>query len=634
MLAVVYFVAAVAARAQSAPAPVEVRVPDPDVGIESLDKRRQAQLATRDRLGVDSDFSDFRFADRLPESGITFRNLVTEDNKKDFKATHYDHGNGVTVADVDGDDRLDVYFVTQIGSNELWRNLGDGRFENVTAKAGVGVADRISIAASFADYDNDGDADLFVSTVRMGNLLFRNDGRGVFDDVSAAAGVAHEGHSSGAAFLDYDNDGWLDLLVSNVGVYTTGERGPGGYYVGFEDAFSGHLFPERTETSILYRNLGDGRFADVSRTVGLVDGGWNGDVAFADLDEDRFPEVYLPNMQGDDRYWANVASDAGRRFEDRTAATFPRSPWGAMGVKFFDFDNDGRSELYVTDMHSDMSREVGPEEETFKSVMMWTDEHLQGGADNIFGNAFWINRGEGRFTEASDALGVENYWPWGFSAADLNADGYVDLFVASSMSFPFRYGINSVFLNVAGKRFVPAEFLLGVEPRRDGRTTIPWFDLDCSGADREHHQCAGREGSIRLIGTLGTRSSAIFDLDDDGDLDVVTNEFFAEPQVLISDLAGRRAVSFVKVRLAGTRSNRDGLGARVIVRAGEDVYTRYHDGKSGYLSQSSLPMYFGLGDHEKIDSIEVRWPSGVDQTLTEGLGINRLIEIEEPASSP
>ena len=184
-------------------------------------------------------------------------------------ASQYDRGNGLAIADVDGDGRYDIYFVTQLGSNELWRNQGDGRFENITATAGVAVEQRISVTASFADTDNDGNADLFVSTVRGGNLLFENDGTGKFTDISKTAGVDYVGHSSGAVFFDYNRDGLLNLFVTNVGVYTKNEIGPDGAYRGMQDAFSGHLKPNRTEVSNLYRNLGENRFEEVSYGVEL-----------------------------------------------------------------------------------------------------------------------------------------------------------------------------------------------------------------------------------------------------------------------------------------------------------------------------------------------------------------------------
>ena len=145
---------------------------------------------------------------------------------------HYDHGNGIAVADVDGDSRPDLYLTSQLGGNELWRNLGGGRFEDITEKAGVGLSDRIGVTASFADYDNDGDPDLFVTSVRTGNALFENDGEGRFADVTEKAGLAYSGHSSGAVFFDFDNDGLLDLFVTNIGVYTIDQKGRGDFHRG------------------------------------------------------------------------------------------------------------------------------------------------------------------------------------------------------------------------------------------------------------------------------------------------------------------------------------------------------------------------------------------------------------------
>jgi hypothetical protein len=230
-------------------------------------------------------------------------------------------------------------------------------------------------------------------------------------------------------------------------------------------------------------------------------------------------------------------------------------------------------------------------------------------------------------------MGVENYWPWGPSVGDINADGWDDIFITAGMSFPYRYGINSMLLNNRGEKFLDAEFLLGIEPRRDGRTNTPWYSIDCSlqGLDRLNRDvCKGQSGQIMVRSTISSRSAVIFDLDNDGDLDIVTNDFNSEPQVLISDLAQVKQIHWVKVVPIGTSSNRDGLGATVRVHAGGQVYAKYNDGKSGYLSQSVLPLYFGLGDATKIDRIEVEWPSGRKQVLTDGLTVNTTLRITEP----
>ncbi len=623
-LLVVAALVAMGAWATAAPGQrKEVRVPTDDIGTGGLAARKTAQEKTAREFAV---FHDFRFTDRQPESGITFLHRITDDSGKHYKPNHYDHGNGLAVADVDGDGLLDIYFVNQLGGNELWKNLGKGVFVNITESAGVALKDRVSVTASFADIDNDGDPDLYVTTVRGGNVLFENDGKGHFRDISKPSGLDYAGHSSGAVFFDYDNDGLLDLFLVNVGVYTTEERGRGGYFVGFADAFSGHLKPERTEKSRLFKNAGHNRFVDVSDQVALPYTGWSGDATFTDFDGDGYPDLYVLNMQGDDHYLEN---QKGKKFVDRTEEHFPKTPWGAMGVKFFDYDNDGRMDLLVTDMHSDMTEEIGPEREHLKSRMQWTDQFLQGGANNVFGNVLYRNLGGGRFEEVSDRLNLENYWPWGPSVGDFNADGWEDVFIASSMSFPFRYGINSLLLNDRGERFRDAEFLLGVEPRRGGRTATPWFDVDCATEGKGRPVCRGETGPITVLGTLGTRAAAVFDLDNDGDLDIVTNEFNASPQVLISDLAARRKIHWVTVSLNGTVSNRNGLGATVRVSSGGRVFTKYNDGKSGYLSQSVIPLYFGLGDATAVERIEVQWPSGRRSMLAPGAAINRTVTITE-----
>jgi enediyne biosynthesis protein E4 len=594
--------------------------------VTTLNARARARRASVDRFKV---VYDFQFTDRVKESGITFVHRVVDDAGIAYKPVHYDHGNGIAVADVDGDGLSDIYFTNQIGGNQLWKNLGGGRFADITKDAGVALAERISVTASFADVDNDGDEDLFVTTVRGGNVLFENDGRGRFHDVSKAAGVDYVGHSSGAVFFDFDHDGLLDLYVCNVGHYTADERGRGGAFVGLADGFDGHLHADRSETAILYKNLGGLRFRDVTKATGLGDAGWSGDASVADLNDDGFPDLYTLNMQGSNHYFQN---QGGKSFADRTPQVFPRTPWGAMGIKFFDYDNDGRPDLLVTDMHSDMSLTVGPEREKFKSRMAWTTEYLQGdGTKFIFGNAFFHNTGTLKMEEISDRVGLENYWPWGPSVGDLNADGWQDVFIASSMDYPHRYGINSLLINNRGETFLDSEFILGIEPRRGGRTHTPWFDVDCSlPVSAAIPPCKGRSGKITVMAPLGTRSSVMFDIDQDGDLDLVTNDFNSEPQVLVSNLAQRRSVHWLGVALAGTASNRDALGARVRVSVGGRVLTQWHDGKSGYLSQSALPLYFGLGEATTIQSVEIVWPSGRTQVLISGLTPNTTLRVTEP----
>ncbi len=603
-----------------------------------LEPRKQAQIAAAGSIGA---FHDFKFVDRVAESGITYRHAIVDDSGKDDKAVHYDHGTALAVADVDADGRPDLFFVNQLGRSELWRNLGPGepggpvRFEDMTAASGITVPNRVAVGASFADIDNDGDADLLITSVREGNLLFLNDGKGHFQDVSATSGLASTAHGAGAVFFDYDRDGLLDVFICNVGMYSSYVKGRGGYYIGFVDAFGGHLKPERAEASRLYHNEGRAVFRDVSAAEGLDAKGWSGDAGFFDQNDDGFPDLYVLNMQGADLFFRNKA---GKGFENTGRKVFPKTSWGTMGLQIFDFDGDGRLDLFTTDMHGDMSvPAVAPEHEKDKIApdQMYPPDFLATDAPLVYGNAAWRNTGghaKAAFEEVSDAIGFETFWPWGLSVGDLNADGDPDVFITAGMGYPFRYGINSVLLNDGGKHFADAEFILGVEPRRDGRTTVPFFDLDCgpTGADRDHKLCAkGSPGHNVVWAARSSRSSAMVDLDGDGDLDVVTQEFNDRPQILLSDLSARHPVHAVQIALTGTKSNRSGLGAVVAVTAGGKRRIQLNDGKSGYLGQSVLPLYFGLGDATTVDRVEVQWPSGRKQILKSPVITAGRIQIAE-----
>jgi hypothetical protein len=183
-------------------------------------------------------------------------------------------------------------------------------------------------------------------------------------------------------------------------------------------------------------------------------------------------------------------------------------------------------------------------------------------------------------------------------------------------------------LNDSGKKFFDTEFVLGIEPRKNG-PLIEFLKLECSGADAKTEMCYHRSTDLRVIASASSRSSAAFDLDNDGDLDLVVNNLNDRPQIFLSNLSARQKIHFLKIRLKGTKSNADGLGAIVKVRSGARTWTQQHDGKSGYLSQSSLPLYFGLGSATEVSSIEVQWPSGAKQVFLGPIQANQLLVLEE-----
>lgn len=618
-------------------ATMQTMIYPPDaVELAELDKRKKDQYNAVKDIEI---YSDFIFENKLKDSNIAFRHRIVDDGGKYHKAVHYDHGNGVSIADIDLDGYFDIYFVNQVGSNQLWRNKGDGTFENITDDAGVAVKDAISVAASFADIDNDGDDDLYVTIVMEGNRLFENIG-GRFKDISKASGTNHVAHSSGAVFFDYNRDGLLDLFLTNVGRYTHDEKqqvsddvttlyyeeGSFNYYVGQNNAFAGHLNPDFNEINRLFKNKGGGQFVDVTDQIGLSDTTWSGDASVSDVDRDGWLDLYVLNMQGDDQFYIN---NEGTKFINKTEQFFSKTPWGSMGIKFFDYNNDQRFDLFITDMHSDMISRIEYDKEKTKSLLPGMDSYIATEGMSILGNAFYERKNGLAFQEVSDQIGAENYWPWGFSVDDINADGYEDVFIASSMNYPFRYGVNSMLLNDRGSKFVDAAFVLNIEPRINNRLTTAWFELDCKKTDKEHKLCQDRQDHFIVMATLGTRSSAIVDIDLDGDLDIITNDFNSEPMILISNLSEKKKINYLKIKLKGSKSNKSGIGAVVTVKAGNLTSMKQNDGKSGYLSQSSMPLYFGLGDYQSADEIEILWPSGTKQTVEGPVQSNQLITISE-----
>ncbi len=596
---------------------------------------RSAEQASA--IGATDLRADFRLTDGLAESGIAWQHRTTPDGAKVFKPNHYDHGNGIAAADVDGDGLTDLYFVSQIGANGLMRGLGEGRFEDVTEQAGVAVDDAVSVSASFADVDNDGDPDLYVTTIKEGNRLFLNDGSGVFRDASAESGADYLGHPSAADFFDYDQDGLLDLYVSVVGIYTTADKAPAAadtndpadpqdyeYWVGLEDAFAGHTFRDRTESGRLFHNVGDGRFEDVTDAMGLADErAWNGDTLPVDINQDGWTDLYLLNMQGNDEYYEN---QQGTGFTKRSREVFNNTSWGAMGGEVLDWNGDGAQDLFVTDMHSDMIEDLAPQYDKSKARPMWPEATFLTGGISILGNSFF-EAGDDGYTEISDENGAEMFWPWGLSTGDINADGWDDALISAGMGFTFRYGPNSLLLNDGGERFVDAEFVVGLEPRPSGTFFQPWFAVDCDGADAELSHCADKTGVVQFWEAHSSRATLMLDLEEDGDLDVVMGEWNTSPMILRNNLDERGGLHSVTVELEGTSANRDALGAVVRVRAGGRDQVKVNDGQSGYLAQSDLPLYFGLGDASDVERVEVTWPGGATQVVEGPFAAGTTLEI-------
>jgi hypothetical protein len=567
------------------------------------------------------------FKDQARAAGITFHmSFLPSEQGENFKINLYDHGCGVAVGDYDGDGYEDVYFCNQLGRNALYRNKGDGTFEDVTEKAGVGLGDRVSVAATFADYDNDGHLDLFVTSTRGGNVLFRNMGNGTFKDVTKDAKVTHVGHSQTAVFFDYDNDGYLDLLVTNTAKWTLNDYNKTQHYFpGVGDIFD--LAGSTKEYNILYHNNGDGTFTDVTKEMGLQGKGWGGDVAVFDFNGDGYLDVLITNMFGASQLYKN---DHGKKFIDVTRETLVRTSFGAIGCKVFDFNNDGLLDLIIVDMHSDMW--MRPEwvpskfqehlKKKFPKILglihelepgkaaineqKWADSLGLHYDDVVFGNTLFKQSPQGKFKEISDKAGMETWWPWGVVTGDFDNDGFEDVFLPSGMGYPYSYWPNALMMNNGNETFTDRAAEFGIEP-----------------------PALGEYSDVEIRGRKAARSSrcaAVADFDGDGRLDIMVNNFNDHPYYFRNHFPKKNYIAF---KLQGTKSNRDAIGAVARLYTGSEVMTRQVNPAGGYLSHSSKILHFGLGDRTKVDKVEITWPRGRKQTIA-APQINQRHPVIEP----
>jgi hypothetical protein len=579
-------------------------------------------------------YSGPRFELLAPDhSGVDFQ-LQLPDLENNIKQLIFLNAfGGICTGDFDGDGLVDFYVSSPAGGHKLYRNLGDFRFQDATEEAGLAADTFWGTGATFVDIDNDGDLDLYACAYDAPNRLYVNRGADVagnihFQDQAHRYGLDFRGASMTMAFADIDNDGDLDGYLA-----TTAKAPPPGtrfsvIYEGKVPKIPPHLAEywqfiyrpgeqvSRTEAGQfdhLYRN-DDGHFVDISREAGIDGPYFTLSATWWDFNADSLPDLYVANdFYGPDMLYRN---DGDGQFTEVIQEVVPHTPWFSMGSDVGDVNNDGLVDFLATDM---------------SATTHYREKVMMGNMDDLWfldlaeprqymRNALYVNSGTGRMLEAAYLCGVASTdWTWNPLLADLDNDGRLDLFVTNGI---LRDTMNSDLSAYAEQHFQGgsrewARFWAGQEMRKEVNLAFRnEGDLQFTRTEQEW-------GLNHAGVSLG---AAVADFDNDGDMDLVVSN--ADAPVSIYRNKSQDANS-ITVRLAGTASNRRGLGATVHLRAGGVQQVRYVTMTRGWLSSSAPVLHFGLGDAQGVSELSIDWPSGRRQVLRD-LGANQAYIVSEP----
>lgn len=527
------------------------------------------------------------FTDVTKAAGINFMNVSSPFKKYIVESM----SGGVAFFDFDNDGLLDIYLVNSdtveaalAGKPRpraaLYRNRGNGTFEDVALKAGV-ADPGWAMGVSVADYDNDGFDDLYV-TCFGANRLYHNRRDGTFEDVTAKAGVGISGFSAGAAWGDYDRDGYLDLFVTGYVDFKLNDlpqfgKGSLCQYRGVPVQCGPRGLPGAGDT--LYHNNGDGAFTDVSKAAKVDDAnGYYGlGVMWTDLNDDGWPDIYVANdatpnyayLNNKDGTFTEMGFVLGLAFDENGVEQ------GSMGISIGDYDRDGRLDLIVTN---------------------FADQY----------NTIYHKDADGTYTDLSRATRTADvsipYVGWGVKFFDYDNDGWLDLLVVNGHVYPQIEGAYPGGMYAQRKLFY--------RNLRNGTFA----------------EIASQLGTA-LMERRASRGAAFGDFDEDGDIDVIVNDLDGPPMLLRND-GGAKAGHWISLKLIGTKSNRNAVGARVQLKAGGlTQIDEVHSGDS-YLSHSDRRLHFGLGSATTVDEVTIRWPSGAVEKLTM-LPVNRVVTVVE-----
>jgi enediyne biosynthesis protein E4 len=526
------------------------------------------------------------FRDIREEAGIMFQHHSAPEKKYIVESM----AGGVALFDYDGDGRIDIYFVDsltvesakdpQAARSALYRNLGGGRFVDVTDKAGIGHPGW-GMGVCAADVDGDGAGDLYV-TALGGNHFYRNNRNGTFTDLTERAGLAGGGWSTGCGFADYDRDGHLDLFVARyvkLDLDNLPEFGKGKTceHRGVAVQCGPRGLPGTSD--LLFHNGGDGHFTEVGEKAGVSDprAYFGLGVAWFDYNQDGWPDLYVANDSTPSFLYLNQKDGTFKEvaFPMGVAVSEDGAEQGGMGLAVGDYDNSGRISVFKTN---------------------FAEEY----------NSLFHNDGD-HFTDVSfrskTAAVSMPFVGWGAAFFDYDNDGFLDIIAANGHVYPqmdqARLGASA-----------------GYRQRK-----LLYRNL----GDGTFEEVAAQFGPV-LLEPRVSRGLAVGDLDDDGRLDVVINDLDGRPQVLRNELPD--AGNWLLLKLEGKGRNTDAIGAVVKVRAGELRQMRVVQSGTSYLSQDDMRRHFGLGAEKQADSLEVLWPDGTTTKL-ENVKANQLVKIKQ-----
>ena len=590
-----------------------------------------------------------RFTSLPPAAtGVAFESRFEWDHPRRHLYQHGYAGGGVCVGDFDNDGLADLYLVSQTGRDRLYRQTGDLAFEDATDAAGLGERQAWGTGASFADIDNDGDLDLYVCNLDAPNWLFINQGDATFTEEAAARGVGFAGASVMAAFADYDLDGNTDLYLLTNRLYPgpiddspqlTRVGGQTGLRPGMEELFAmqeRHINGETQKFVIkagqpdhLYRNNGDGSFTDASSRAGISGNHPGLSATWWDANADGLPDIYICNDFWDpDRLYQNNGDGS---FTDVLADRLPHTPWFSMGADFADINNDGLLDLLAADM--------APTTHFMSKLMMgdmgdsrWFLESAE--PRQYMRNALYLNTGTERFMEVGFlAHAASTDWTWSVKFGDLDNDGLEDLFVTNGTA-------NHSFDPDLTRRLQAVEdryFAAGGQIDRAALLAEQWALYREVPPRRERNIALRNQGDLDFHSEgqawgLDAESisfgAALADLDRDGDLDIVVSNIDDPASILRNDSDQGHAVV---IRLVGATANRFGLGATVTAETADSTQTRFLSLARGYMSANEPLIHFGLGEADIIDRLTIAWPGGGEQAF-EHLPADRFYTITQAAT--